>query len=43
MLFDWDEAGWANFVSDPEVLPIIKEAGHLDKPQASLYLGTYRA
>ena len=35
MLFDWDEAGWANFVSDPEVLPIIKEAGHLDKPQAA--------
>jgi quinol monooxygenase YgiN len=43
VLFDWDEAGWANFVSDPEVLPIIKEAGHLDKPQAATFLGTYRA
>ena len=43
VLFDWDEAGWANFVSDPEVLPIIKEAGHLDKPVAALFLGTYRA
>ena len=43
VLFDWDEAGWANFVSDPEVLPIIKEAGHLDKPQAAAFLGTYSA
>jgi hypothetical protein len=43
VLFDWDEAGWANFVSDPEVLPIIKEAGHLDKPQAALFLGDYDA
>ena len=43
VVFEWDEAGWANFVSDPEVLPIIKEAGHLDKPQAALFLGTYQA
>ena len=35
-LFDWDEAGWASFVSDPEVPPILKEAGHLGKPQAAL-------
>ena len=27
-LFDWDEQGWASFVSDPEVPPILKEAGH---------------
>jgi quinol monooxygenase YgiN len=43
VLFDWDEAGWANFVSDPETMAIIKEAGHLDKPQAAAFLGTYRA
>jgi hypothetical protein len=42
-LFDWDEAGWTSFVSDPEVLPIIKDAGHLDKPQAAVFLGDYRA
>ena len=42
-LFDWDETGWQNFVTDPEVLPIIKEAGHLDKPVAALFLGTYGA
>ena len=33
-IFDWDEQGWQNFVSDPEVPPIIKEAGHTSKPQA---------
>src|SRR3954451_15685639 len=40
-LFDWDEAGWAEFVSDPEVPPILKDAGHLSKPQAALLLGSY--
>lgn len=34
-LFDWDEQGWASFVSDPEVPPIIKEAGHKGPPQAA--------
>ena len=42
-LFDWDEAGWAKFVSDPEVPPILKEAGHLGKPEAALLLGSYEA
>src|SRR6266516_5900163 len=42
-LFDWDEAGWAKFVSDPEVPPILKDAGHLSKPQAALLLGSYGA
>jgi hypothetical protein len=42
-LFDWDEAGWAKFVSDPEVPPILKEAGHLGKPEAALLLGSYQA
>ena len=37
-LFDWDEQGWANFVADPEVPPILKEAGHLGKPQAARLL-----
>ena len=40
-LFDWDEAGGAKFVSDPEVPPILKEAGHLGKPQAAGLLGSY--
>ncbi len=28
VIFDWDEQGWQSFVSDPEVPPIIKAAGH---------------
>ncbi len=42
-LFDWDEQGWASFVSDPEVLPVLKEAGHLSKPEIAQLLGTYGA
>jgi len=42
-LFDWDEDGWTSFVSDPEVPPVLKAAGHLTKPQAASLLGTYRA
>src|SRR5258708_30139572 len=40
-LFDWDADGWAKFVSDPEVPPILKEAGHVGKPEAALLLGSY--
>ena len=43
VLFDWDEAGWAAFVSDPEVPAILKEAGHVGKPQASTLAGSYYA
>src|SRR4051795_5688502 len=42
-LFEWDEKGWASFVSDPEVPPILKEAGHLGKPESALLLGQYDA
>jgi len=43
VLFDWDVEGWQSFVSDPEVPPIIKEAGHKDVPQAAAYSGRYDA
>jgi len=43
VLFDWDEQGWASFVSDPEVPPIMKEAGHKGKPQAAAFAGRYDA
>jgi quinol monooxygenase YgiN len=43
VLFDWDEAGWAAFVSDPGVPPILKEAGHVGKPQAAALVGDYRS
>ena len=42
-LFDMDEEGWATFVSDPDVPPILKEAGALGKPEAARPLGGYRA
>src|SRR3954449_10564671 len=42
-LFDWNEAGWASFASDPEVPPILKEAGHLGKPESAPLLGSYEA
>jgi hypothetical protein len=42
-LFDWDEAGWAAFVSDPTVPPVLKDAGHLQKPEAAAYLATFDA
>jgi hypothetical protein len=42
-LFEWDEQGWADFVSDPEVPPILKEAGHLGKPESATFLGQYEA
>ena len=43
VLFDWDAAGWQSFVSDPEVPPILQEAGHLGKPQAAELVGQYNA
>jgi hypothetical protein len=43
VLFDWDEAGWASFVSDPDVPALLKEAGHVGKPAAAALVGNYRA
>lgn len=37
VVFDWDEQGWQSFVSDPEVPPIIEEAGHKGPPQAATF------
>ena len=34
VIFDWDEDGWKSFDSDPEVPPIMKEAGHKEKSQS---------
>jgi hypothetical protein len=42
-LFNMDEAGFAKFVSDPEVPGFLKEAGALGKPEAAQQLGYYRA
>lgn len=39
VLFDWDEAGWQDFVSDPEVPAILQEAGHATRPQVAEFSG----
>ena len=38
-IFDWDLEGWQSFASDPEVPPIMKEAGHKGRAQAAQYAG----
>jgi len=43
VLFDWDAEGWQNFVSDPDVPAILKEAGHIGKPQPAALVGQYDA
>ncbi len=43
VLFDWDEDGFQNFLSDPEVPPIIQEAGHKTKPVPAPLGGRYDA
>ena len=32
VIFDWDEKGFQNFASDPDVQAILKEAGHTSRP-----------
>lgn len=43
VIFDWDEEGFKNYVSDPEVPAILKEAGHVGKPLAAKLGGKYGA
>ena len=39
VVFDWDEQGWLSFVSDPDVPPIMKEAGHKTRAQSAQFAG----
>ena len=43
VIFDWDAEGWQRFASDPEVPPIMKEAGHKGPPQVAELSGSYEA
>lgn len=43
VMFEWDEKGWQAFVSDPEVPPIMKEAGHTSKAVAAKFAGRFSA
>ena len=35
VIFDWDEEGFRNFVSDPDMAAIFEEGGIQGKPQAA--------
>jgi hypothetical protein len=41
VIFDWDEQGFKNFAADPEVPAIMKEAGHLGRPQVAVLGGKF--
>ena len=43
VIFDWDLDGWQSFVSDPDVPPIMQEAGHKGRPQVPVLSGRYEA
>jgi hypothetical protein len=43
VIFDWDLDGWQKFASDPEVPPIMQEAGHKGRPQVAELNGRYEA
>jgi hypothetical protein len=42
-IFDWDLEGWGNFASDPDVPPIMQEAGHKTRPQVGELGGRFDA
>ena len=43
VLFDWDLDGWTNFATDPEVGPILQQAGHKSRPDVAEFGGRYEA
>jgi hypothetical protein len=43
VIFDWDADGWQRFATDPEVPPIMQEAGHKGAPQVAELGGRYDA
>jgi hypothetical protein len=43
VIFDWDLEGWQSFASDPEIPPIMQEAGHTSRPQVPELSGSYDA
>jgi hypothetical protein len=42
-IFDWDLEGWQSFASDPEVPPIMQEAGHKSRPEVLELVGQFDA
>lgn len=42
-VFDWDEKGWQNFISDPDVPSLMKEAFDKGRPQVAVLGAEYNA
>ena len=42
-IFDWDLDGGGDFASDPEVPPIMQEAGHKGRAQVAELVGRFEA
>jgi hypothetical protein len=43
VVFDWDDAGWQSFISDPDVPAIFQEAGFQERPKAAEFLREHDA
>jgi quinol monooxygenase YgiN len=43
VVFDWDDAGWQSFISDPDVPAIFQEAGLPERPKAAEFLREHDA
>jgi hypothetical protein len=43
VIFDWDLDGWQGFASDPDVPPIMQQAGHKARPQVTELVGRFDA
>ncbi len=43
VVFDWDDEGFQNFISDPEGRAVFQEAGLIGGPQPAEFSGQYDA
>jgi hypothetical protein len=43
VVFDWDEEGFRNFASDPEMAAIFEEGGLQGRPQAAEFVHQHDA
>ena len=43
VIFDWDEEGFRNFVSDPDMVAIFEAGGIEGKPQAAAFVREHDA
>ena len=43
VVFDWDEEGFRNFVSDPQMVAVFEEGGMQGKPQAAEFVREHDA